>query len=190
MKEQILEGLFDSPIKFRLLRFFIRNQDGFFQVSEIAKKIRINAGSVKKHIEKLGGLGFLVQKSQKGKKSYGLDKRFVFYSELKNLIFKSSPVDPKRLLLMIKNLGRVSLAIVSGIFINQDNSRIDLLLVGNVKPRKLSDFMRKIEAEAGSEIKYSAMVKKEFDYRYDMYDKFIRDILDYRHEKLINKLKI
>ena len=47
-----------------------------------------------------------------------------------------------------------------------------------------------MEAEIGKELRYAVLNTKEFIYRLDMYDKFIRDILDYPHERLIEKIKV
>ncbi|MEK7134977.1 MAG: hypothetical protein AAB735_01015, partial [Patescibacteria group bacterium] len=60
----------------------------------------------------------------------------------------------------------------------------------NIKPAKFNNFIKKLEAEIGKEISYALMTTKEFHYRYDMYDRFVRDLLDFKHEKLLNKLKI
>ncbi len=44
--------------------------------------------------------------------------------------------------------------------------------------------------QIGKELNYSVLPTKEFLYRLRMRDKFIRDILDYPHEKILNKLDI
>ena len=88
-------------------------------------------------------------------------------------------------------MGGIKLAVLSGIFLNLDNSHADLLLVGDkIKQSKFDRFLKDLEAEVGREINCALMTVKEFNYRYNMYDRFVRDILDFKHEKLINKLKI
>jgi len=83
------------------------------------------------------------------------------------------------------------LTILSGIFINEENSRVDLFIVGDsIKKRKLFVFLRDLEAEVGKEIDYVVFSTADFNYRYDMFDRFIRDVLEKPHEKLINKLRI
>jgi len=65
------------------------------------------------------------------------------------------------------------------------------LIVGDkIKSSKFDRFLKELEAEVGREINCAIMTTKEFYYRHDMYDRFIRDLLDFKHEKLINKLKI
>jgi hypothetical protein len=97
----------------------------------------------------------------------------------------------------ILGLGRVKLAVISGIFI-AENSGPDiydtvavLFIVGDdVSNNKLSAFLTALEAEVGKEIKFTLMDKDEFQYRYGMFDRFIRVILEGPHEKIINKLGI
>ena len=55
---------------------------------------------------------------------------------------------------------------------------------------KLQTFIRSLEAEAGTDINCVVMTTEEFNYRYDMYDRFIRDLLNDKCEFLINKLDL
>ena len=87
------------------------------------------------------------------------------------------------------------MVILSGIFLDAENSRVDMLIVAdNVnnseKQRKVSQFFRDLEAEVGKEIDYVLLTTEEFKYRHNMFDRFILDVLEKPHEKLINKLKI
>ncbi|MDO8619492.1 MAG: hypothetical protein Q7R49_06170, partial [Candidatus Daviesbacteria bacterium] len=94
----------------------------------------------------------------------------------------------------INKLGRVKLAVISGVFINKDNPDPyipDLLIVGDdMDKRKLRSFLKVTEAEVGKEIKFVILEKEEFQYRLAMFDRFIRVLLEGPHEKLINRLGI
>ena len=66
-----------------------------------------------------------------------------------------------------------------------------MLVVGDrLKQAKLLSMMLSIEAELGKELRYAAFETTDFQYRLSIYDKLIRDILDCRHEKILNKLGI
>ena len=54
-----------------------------------------------------------------------------------------------------------------------------------MKKNKIEEGVRKIEAEIGTELVYAIFDTKEFVYRLNMYDKLVRDILDYPHEVLL-----
>lgn len=206
MAEQTLEKLFDSPVKVKLLKFFLRNYGNEFQTKEVINRLRIKPQLASSHIRKLLDIGFLSEKNIARSKRAGSKKRaaksqkkrlisanpkFEFFPELKNLVLKSSPASKEKLLENIKSLGRIKLALISGVFINSENSRADLLLVcDNIKENKLRAYLKNLEAEVGKEVEYVVFTTEEFNYRKDMFDKFLRDILEGPRELLINKLRL
>ena len=126
---------------------------------------------------------------------YELNSDFEFFPELKSLILKASPAEKDKLAIKIQKLGRIKLAVIAGAFLNNDpsvnadNSVADLFIVGDdINKNKLRLFLRYVEAEVGKEIKFGIMDKEEFEYRYGMFDRFVRVLLEGPHEKIINKL--
>ena len=95
------------------------------------------------------------------------------------------------MLVRIRALGRVKLAVLSGIFMDENSGarRVDLLIVGDaISERKIKNFIKSLEAESGTEISYALLDTEEFIYRHKMFDKFVHDILEKPHEKIINKI--
>ena len=87
--------------------------------------------------------------------------------------------------------GKIRLLLVAGIFIQDNDSRADLVLVGDrLKRGAIERAVKSMEAEIGRELNYAVFETSDFLYRMEAYDKFIRDLLDYPHEKIINKLGI
>ncbi len=125
---------------------------------------------------------------------YALNTDFEFFYELRDLISKSSPAEKDKMVDRLNKIGRIKLAIISGIFINKENLDpliTDLLVVGDdIDRRKLRAFLKATEAEVGKEIRFTVMDKDEFQYRMAMFDRFIRVLLEAPHEKLINRLGI
>lgn len=191
MSKEILEKLFDSPVKVKLLKLFLRNSDQFFTLSEARKRTKSDLSSCRRQVKRLESIKFLKSRVKSKKKGYAVNPDFDFYKELRTLVLKSSPASKKKIVKRIKGLGKINLAVLSGVFMNTDNARVDLLIVGdNIKNNKLSSFFKDLEAETGKEIDYVVLSTKDFKYRFDMFDRFIRDVLEKPHEKLINKLKI
>lgn len=210
----LLEKLFESVPKVRLLRFFMRNPEEFPVFDDIVSRSQLRARAVRTELNKLLKLGVVktkiatvrrevIKKSRSRKKApkviVSTKRTQVFYTnndfellnELRNLVAKSSISSRKKLLSQAKHLGNVKLVILSGIFINNENSRTDLLVVGDgIRKSKMETFLAKVESELGKSLRYTLMDTKEFKYRLDMYDRFLRDILEYPHEKLINKLHV
>lgn len=191
MSKEILEKLFDSPVKVKLLKLFLRNPDQFFTLSEVRKRTKSDLSACRSQIIKLESIKFLKSRVKSKKKEYTVNPAFDFYKELSTLVLKSSPASKKKILKRIRGLGKINLAVLSGVFMNTDIARVDLLIVGDgIKNSKLSSFFKDLEAEIGKEIDYVVLSTKDFKYRFDMFDRFIRDVLEKPHEKLINKLRI
>jgi len=189
--EPTLDVLFDSPIRVRLLKLFLFNPDKNFESKAVAKILNVASDLVKKHLEELSEIKFVTSKKIDTKQAFRINSSFVFFSELKELVAKANPASKEKMLKRLKGLGGVKLALLSGVFLNLDNPQADLLVVGDkIKASKFNIFLKDLEAEVGKEINYALMTTEEFRYRHGMYDRFIRDLLDYKHEKLINKLKI
>ncbi len=136
----------------------------------------------------------IVRKPPVQKPVLTLNTDFEFFYELRDLVLKSSPAEKDRMIERLNKLGRIKLAIISGVFINKENLDpliTDLLIIGDdVDRRKLRAFLRATEAEVGKEIKFTVMDKEEFQYRLAMFDRFTRVLLESPHEKLINRLGI
>lgn len=199
---QVLEQLFGSGVKLRLLRLFLRNPEGLFTINDIAAKLQYPASEIKTELAKflsikLIGAKLIMRKDKEGDKASGkvevfyANPGFDFYNELQNLVLKSSPASLERMVEGLKRVGKVKLAVTSGIFVNRNPSRVDLLIVGDgINETRLKNFLRGLESETGTDIKFAIMDTDEFRYRQNMFDRFLRDLFDYPHEKLINKLKV
>ena len=191
MAKEILEQLFDSPVKVKLLKLFLRNPERSFELKEIISRAKTDSVSSRRQIIKLESIKFITSKLKNKKKLYSINPKFDFYKELKTLVLKSSPASKKKILKRLRTLGKINLAILSGVFVDADNARVDLMIVGdNIKKKKLLIFIKDLEAEVGKEIDYVVLSTEDFKYRFDMFDRFIKDVLEKSHEKLINKLKL
>src|SRR3990167_6307209 len=195
MSKDILDNLFGSRIRVKILKFLFRNYPGDFLAGELAGRIQESHSSTKKELDDLRKLR-LIKKTKTAKIRYSLNPNFEFFAELKSLILKASPAEKSKMVTKILKLGRIKLALVSGVFLNNngtviDNPVADLFIVGDeINKDKLRVFLRALEAEVGREVKLSIMDKEEFEYRYGMFDRFVRVMLENPHEKIINKLGI
>jgi hypothetical protein len=186
---EVLENLFGSREKTRMLRFFLQNPEQEYQLGEIAKRNMLVAKKIKKELENLVRIKFIISRSRRGKKSYLLNQNFIFYPELKNLVSKDNIFPQSKSLSKIKDLGNIKLAAISGAFINYHKSKADMILVGDgISRAKLKNLMGSLEAEIGKEVDFVLMSGEEFKYRLNMLDKFILEFLEGPHEELINKI--
>lgn len=208
MASRILEKLFASPILIRMIRFFYLNPNVIFLREEIKERIGGDASQLYKTIAILEHIGFLKQrlisaaspkktkKRQKRKKKdlkktgFLLNRAFPLFQELKDLALSPSPISKPDLVRALKRLGRVKLLLLSGVFIRKEDQRVDLFVVADgVKPYLFERLMRHMEAEIGKELNYALMTSQDFTYRFNLSDRFIREIFDAPREILINKLE-
>jgi len=186
---EILENLFGSKSKTRLLRFFLQNPEHEYSLQEIAKRNMLKNSAIRREVENLVRIKFILKRTKKGKRSYLLNQKFVFYPELKNLISKDNLYPQSKSLSRIKDIGNIKLAAISGAFINYHKSKADMILVGDgISRAKLKNLMSSLEAEIGKEIDFVLMSGEEFKYRLNMLDKFILEFLEGPHEEIINKI--
>jgi len=185
----VLEAIFGSKEKMRLLRFFLQNPEHEYEIGDIAQRNMLVVKKMKKELVNLVKIKFVLTKTKKGKTQYLLNQNFVFYPELKSLIAKDNIFPQSRSLDKIKYLGNVRLAAISGAFINYHKSKADMILVvDEVNRSKLKNLMNNLEAEIGKEIDFVLMNNEEFKYRLNMLDKFILEFLEGPHEEVINKI--
>lgn len=186
---EILETLFGSKERARLLRFFLQNPEHEYEFSDIVRKNMLKSTNVRKELANLLKIKFVHKRSKKGGNYYELNQDFNFYPELKNLIAKSNVYPQCKSLGKISKIGEVKLAVISGVFINYHKSRADMIIVGdNISKAKLKNLMSALEAEIGKEINFVLMNSEEFKYRLNMLDKFVLEFLEGPHEELINKV--
>lgn len=199
----VLEKLFGSPARVKIIRLFFLNPGKSFTSKDIILRAKVKRKDAVRELSLLGDAGFIKKISfsmtpsasgvRKKKKVQGwaIQPSFPFFRELKNFVLSSAPLTKSMLLKKLRGLGKVRLIILSGTFLQYDDSRTDILVVGDgLKQSSLEKVLKDIEAEIGKELNYALLTTNEFKYRIGMYDKFIRDILDYPHEKLLDKIGV
>lgn len=190
MNYTTLENLFSSTHKLSIIKFFIRNRDDFYDGVDIAKLLGVRKNVFDKEAKRLVADDFLKCKKSGKEKFYALNDKFYLAGELKNLIDKAVSISEKDLIAGLKKIGKVQLAVISGIFINREDSRADMMVIGKISPKKLDKFVKSVESKIGKELNFTVMTTEELKYRYKMFDRFVRDILELPHKKLISKIKL
>ncbi|MDH4330782.1 MAG: hypothetical protein OEV93_04485 [Candidatus Moranbacteria bacterium] len=185
----ILENLFGSRVKLRIMRFFLLNPEEDFNAIEISERNKLDKTATKKELNGLNKIKFISSKTKKRKKYYKIDKTFPFYFELEKLILRSNIFPECKSMKKISGIGNVRLVLTSGVFLNYSKSRVDLLIVvDNVSKIKLKSLMRSLESEVGKEIRYMVLTSEELMYRLDMLDRFLLEFFKSPHDIVINKI--
>ena len=199
---ELLAKLLGGIERVKIMRFFLHHDEDFVSLHTVSEKTKTKSVDARKELTTLTSIGFIEKKktrsfSLSGKKeskvketfAFKLNKEFPHNQALEDLLFDFETLDKRELAVRFKLIGRIKLFIVSGVFIGDSKSRVDILIVGEaIKRPKAEKIFEALSAEIGREVVYSIMDVDEFEYRNKMYDKFVRDILDMPHEKVIDKL--
>jgi hypothetical protein len=179
---EILEKILGNSARVKIMRLFLLNRNKVFAGKDIVKRSRVNANIVRRELRLLSSVNFIKKRDA----GWSFNSVFKYGEEFQDLLVRSDSLNKETILDNFKKAGRVKLLIASGVFIKNQNSRVDLLIVGDkMKRSKIEKGIHKLEAEIGAELVYAVFETKEFLYRLNMYDKLIRDILDYPHEVLL-----
>jgi hypothetical protein len=167
------------------MRLFLLNRGKGFKSKDVVTRSRVSSDVVRREIKLLSSINFIKRRSKTSLDWY-FNSFFKYAGEFEELLVRSDTLNRQKLMDNFKNVGYVKLLVVSGVFIKNDDSRVDLLIVGDKLNRSyIEKGVKKLEAEIGVELVYAIFNTKEFIYRLSMYDKLVRDILDYPHEVLL-----
>ena len=184
-----LGKLFGSPARLRLLRLFLFNQDTAFTLPEAAGRSSLERDTVRRELAELSAAG-LIKKSGTGVKAkYQVNQRFEHLGALDTFIRETTTLSRERILATLRRIGTLRVIALSGLFTGALEAQIDLLVAGdNLDTRALSKAVRALEAELGREIRYAAFETPDFRYRLGVYDRLLRDVFDYPHRVLIDRI--
>jgi len=184
-----LSKLFGSPARLKVLRLFVFNQDTLFPLANIAERTKLSKDVVRHEVADLIAAGLLVKKSSRGAVGYKVNARFEHLTALNAFIRETTSVRPQKMVAALKRAGTLRLVALSGHFTSVLETQVDLLVVGdNLEERVLTHVVSSLEAELGREIRYASFATEDFRYRLGVYDRLLRDVFDYPHRLLIDKI--
>ena len=203
----ILEKLFGTAAKVKIMRLFLFNSEYVFSQDEIINRGKMLVKEVKGELPDLIKIGLIRKKSfirditiVKKKKTltkrikgvgYVLDSKFPYLNALKTLLISVSLHSHDDIAKRFSKVGKIKALIVAGVFIQDWESRVDLVIVGDeLDEEKIHSIVKILESELGKEISYTALDTADFEYRVGVYDKLVRDILDFPHVKIIDRLSL
>ena len=206
----VLAKLFGSPARVKVMRLFLLNQEHGFESKDIMTRTKIKSGAVRKELSLLSSIDFIKKRpfvketvvpskkkntpptvTRKKTTGWFLNESFPFLKQIEKLLTDVDFFNHDSLSARFKNAGKIKLLVISGIFIKSNDSRADLLIVGdNLKQSTVYDIIKTIESEIGRELSYAVFPTAEFVYRASMYDKLIYDMFDFPHEVLIDTAKL
>lgn len=184
----MLEQLFGSRTRVKLLRLFLSNPDKHYYVREITRKVEERINSVRRELKNLEEMGLVFSEDKNQKKYYKANDNFILYPELKSLVLKAQVILEKKMVMDIESLGNIQFMVLTGFFVGIKDHLTDILIVGKVNRRKAQHLVKKFEKVFNHDINFTIMTTKEFKYRKDLTDRFLYDILENKNIVMIDRL--
>jgi hypothetical protein len=200
---EYLSKLFGSPARVKLLRLFAFNPDRVFDRETIIHMARITPETASKELASLARFSFIHRRTffkevvrpgsgaSKKRKTIGwmVDQKFPHLRALTIFLKDSMSVSDTEIQKRFRGMGGIKLLVLSGSFIGEREGVLDVLIAGdNVKENLIKNAISVLEAECGREIRYMIRSTEEYLYRRRVRDKFIREVMDFAHREVINKV--
>lgn len=196
----MIEQLFGSKTRVKLLQLFYKNPNRSFYVREITRRIDEQINSVRRELSNLLSIGIITSETNNNKLYYEVNQKYDYYGPLSQ-IFGGAPIPvvnavgpsispddsgdnmPEDL----KNLGHVELLVMTGQFTRDERSGVDLLVVGDINQTQLTKYVSDLEKSEGKELRYVCITLKEYDYRQQINDKFLSKVLESKKQVVFDR---
>lgn len=196
-----LSILFGSTARVKLLRFFLFNPSREFTFDDISRRARLPRRTARTELTALEKAGVIVKRNMfvaidgKTKKmkvlGYTLNKDFGELQALQTFLFETAPIDGKNLLARLRKAGTIDFLAVAGVFVRDFEQTLDVLIsMKKISQSKTETAIRALEADIGMEIRFALMASDDLKYRVGMNDKLTRDLFDYKHIVIVDRIGI
>ena len=199
----MIEQLFGSKTRVKLLQLFYTNPNRSFYVREITRKVEEQINSVRRELANLQSIGIITSDTSNNKVYYEVNQQYQFFAPLSELFggkaarakrgAKKQPVTAEPELLKpdeatdYKHLGQVDALALMGQFTRDDTSVVDVLVVGNVNSNAVQKYVTELEEQEGKDLRYTVFTLDEFRYRLQIKDRFTSNVLLSKKQILVDK---
>jgi len=192
----MIDALFGSKTRVKLLHLFLNNPGKSFYVREITRLIDEQINSVRRELANMLQVGIITSDTADNKLYYEVNQRYEYYVPFR-AIFADEKMQESTPTIrqdswhgLLESLSGVRLVLLAGVLVKGSAVGVDLLIVGDVSPVKVKNVIKKIEKVESREINYSILSYDEFYYRLSVRDKFITEILNGKHAVLLDADKM
>jgi predicted transcriptional regulator len=190
----VIEQLFGSKTRVKLLQLFYSNPNRPFYVREITRKIDEQINSVRRELANLLNVGIISSETNNNKLYYEVSPDYEFHEPFTQIFggvkAAAKPLDSGEAEDAIKSLGNVDLILYTGQFTRDEKSGIDILIVGDVNATQVSKYVQSIEKNENKELRYATMDPEEFKYRKEVNDRFLSLVLSSKNQTVFDKTAI
>ena len=189
----MIDSLFGSKTRVKLLHLFLNNPEKSFYVREITRMIDEQINSVRRELANMVSVGIVQQDAIDNKLYYSVNEDYPYIKPLAAIFSDKNTEGGMGAASSVSwkdSLGRMRglrLAIISGKLVVGSSSAVDLLLVGDdMSVVTIKNLVKKIEKDRKIEINYAVISYDDFYYRMSVKDRFIMDIVRNKHSVVVD----
>ncbi|MBC8263495.1 MAG: nucleotidyltransferase domain-containing protein [Anaerolineales bacterium] len=160
----VLELLFSSSARVKILTLFLLNPESRFYQREIEGLTGLPIRAVQREVKRLETLGLLQRTVDGNRVYYQVDREFFLFPELKIMILKTTGLG-SLLREKLRNEDRIKIAFIYGSYAADQettSSDIDLFVIGGLSSKELHAAVKEAEKVAHREINYTLFSLEEF----------------------------
>lgn len=175
----MLERLFSSRLRIKLLDAFLSKPEARFYVRELARNLSEEAKNISLELNNLEALGLLSSEREGNLKYYRVNEDFFLFPELKEIVFKTTGAQGT-IARHLEPLEEIVCAFIFGSYAENretTESDIDLLVVGTVSDKALHRLVGKAEQDLAREIQYVLFSPDGLKERVKLKDHFVTEVL-------------
>jgi len=188
----MIDALFGSKTRVKLLHLFLNNPGKAFYVREITRLIDEQINSVRRELSNMLNVGIITSDTADNKLYYTVNQRYDYYVPFR-AIFADEKIETASQLSTahdwessLKTLPGMRLIVAAGVLVKGSGSPVDLLVVGETPVAKVKAAIKDVEKGEGRELNYSVLSYDEFYYRLSVRDKFITEVLKGKHSVVLD----
>lgn len=189
----MVEQLFGSKTRVKLLQLFYGNPNRSFYVREITRKIDEQINSVRRELSNLLSIGIITSDNTNNKLYYEVNQKYEYYEPLRQIFGGGKRTATKKATAATasdeddyKALGHLDLLVYTGQFTRDESAGVDILFVGNLNKNAVTKYVTELEDREGKELRYSVMSTSDFEYRKTIKDRFVSQLLGAKKQVLVD----
>ena len=153
----MIEQLFGSKTRVKLLKLFYGNPNRAFYVREITRKIDEQINSVRRELSNLLSIGIITSDNNNNKLYYEINQKYEYYDSLLTIFGAPKSMSGKGNKESdsleeddeYRALGHVELIAYSGQLTRDLTAPIDVLIIGNVNKNAVEKYISGLETDEG-----------------------------------------
>lgn len=194
----MIDALFGSKTRVKLLHLFLNNPNRAFYVREITRKIDEQINSVRRELANMLSIGIIKSENSNNRLYYEINQDYPHYEPLRQIFSDTADgpaavaakVDANDWSKRLKPLGDVRVMIFSGSLVKDSTSEVDVLIAGDINKTQAKKFIKELEEEENRSLNFVIMSYQDFYYRLSIRDRFVVAITTGKHTVIADVEKI